>query len=176
MNFTWKNILKVGNRSKNIPKKGTKAFLKSRKPLLFENFGHLWCSWIRIRSCIPSTDPDPGQPNECGSESDPQHCTRQYKKRALIAFNWLCGTEWAGWGKFWGINNFNFKKQEIRGVWSVFLFVPKVSERGPNFARLVHKESALIFISCLSYDAHFHSTSSLITPIFIPRLLLRHLF
>jgi hypothetical protein len=41
--------------------------LKGRKPGLFVNFGQFPCSWIRIR--IPNTDPDPGQPNECGSGS-----------------------------------------------------------------------------------------------------------
>ncbi len=35
------------------------------KPGLFVNFGQFSCSWIRIR--IPYTDPDPGQPNHCGS-------------------------------------------------------------------------------------------------------------
>ncbi len=34
----------------------------------------------------------------------------------------------------------------------------------------------LFSFRAFSYDAHFHSTPSLITPIFIPRLLLRHLF
>jgi hypothetical protein len=34
----------------------------------------------------------------------------------------------------------------------------------------------LFSFRAFSYDVHFHSTPSLITPIFIPRLLLRHLF
>jgi hypothetical protein len=34
----------------------------------------------------------------------------------------------------------------------------------------------LFSFRAFSYDVHFHSTSSLITPIFIPRLLLRRLF
>ncbi len=43
----------------------TKALFNSRKPGLFVNFVQLPWSWIRIR--IPNTDPDPGQPNQCGS-------------------------------------------------------------------------------------------------------------
>jgi hypothetical protein len=38
--------------------------LKGKKPGLFVNFGQFPCSWIRIR--ISNTDPDQGQPNECG--------------------------------------------------------------------------------------------------------------
>jgi hypothetical protein len=54
----------------------TKAFFKSRKPGLFVNFRQFRCSWIRIR--IPNTDPnpDPGEPNQCGSihtDPNPQH-------------------------------------------------------------------------------------------------------
>jgi hypothetical protein len=43
---------------------GTKAFLKGRKPDFFVNFGQFSWTWIRIRN--PSTDPDTGQPNQCG--------------------------------------------------------------------------------------------------------------
>ncbi len=54
---------------------GTKAFLKGRKPGLFVNFCQLTCSWIRIR--IPNTypDPNPRQPNECGSRKIRIHNT-----------------------------------------------------------------------------------------------------
>jgi hypothetical protein len=37
MNFYMKNVLEVENSSKNY--KGTTAFLKGRKPGLFDNFG-----------------------------------------------------------------------------------------------------------------------------------------
>jgi hypothetical protein len=37
--------------------------MKVRKPSLLVNFGHLICSWIRIR--IPNSYPDPGQSNLC---------------------------------------------------------------------------------------------------------------
>ncbi len=58
--FLHENIIKVpvGNRSKNI-------HTKEPKPSLFVNFGQYPYSWIRIR--IPNTNPDPKQPNECGS-------------------------------------------------------------------------------------------------------------
>jgi hypothetical protein len=63
--FLHEKILKVGKRSINIPTKVQKPFFKGRKPGLFVNFGQFPCSWIRIR--IPNTDPDPRQPNDCGS-------------------------------------------------------------------------------------------------------------
>jgi hypothetical protein len=47
----------------------TKAILKGWKSGLFVNFGQFPCSWIRI--CIPTTDPDPGEPVYAYSE--PQH-------------------------------------------------------------------------------------------------------
>ncbi len=51
--------------------KGTKAFLKNRKPGFFVNCGQFSCSWTRSLIRIPNTDLDPGQPNqcECGSGS-----------------------------------------------------------------------------------------------------------
>jgi hypothetical protein len=59
-----KNILYVGNRSYlNV---GTKGFLKGWKSGLLVNIGKFLCSWIRIR--IPSTDPDTGEQNKCGSK------------------------------------------------------------------------------------------------------------
>jgi hypothetical protein len=64
-----KIILEVGIRSKNIPYEGTEAFSKGKKLGLFDNFDQFPCSWIRIRIRIPNTDPDPGQPNQCGSGS-----------------------------------------------------------------------------------------------------------
>ncbi len=53
LNFYMKNILKVGNKYKNILTifKGT----KDREP----GFGQLPCSWTRIR--LPNTDPDSGR-------------------------------------------------------------------------------------------------------------------
>jgi hypothetical protein len=57
--------IKVGNRPHTVPMKLPKAFFKGRKPGFFLNFGQLPCFWIRI--LIPNTDPDLGQPNECGS-------------------------------------------------------------------------------------------------------------
>jgi hypothetical protein len=54
---------RYSNRSKKHTLEGTKAVLKGRKPGLFVKSGQNPCSWIRI----PNTDPDPGQPNECGS-------------------------------------------------------------------------------------------------------------
>jgi len=50
-----------------MPTKVQKIFLKGRKPDLFVNFNQFLCSWVRIRIRIPNTDPDPGQPNKCGS-------------------------------------------------------------------------------------------------------------
>jgi hypothetical protein len=46
---------------------GKKAVLKGWKSGLFVNLGQFPCSPIRIR--IPNTDPDPGEPNRCGSGS-----------------------------------------------------------------------------------------------------------
>jgi hypothetical protein len=80
LNFYMKNMLKIGNGSKDIHTnyEGTKAFLKYRKPGLFVNFGQYPCSWIRIRIHIPNTvpeknlswtpDPDPGvkKASDCG--------------------------------------------------------------------------------------------------------------
>ncbi len=62
--FTW-DLLKVGNRSKNIPTnlQRYKSLFEGKKPGLLVNFGQFLCAWIRIRICVPSTDPDPGQPN-----------------------------------------------------------------------------------------------------------------
>jgi hypothetical protein len=81
-----KNILKVGYRSKNYhTNEGAKAFLKGRNPVLFVNFGQFPCSWILI--CIPNTDPDPRQPNECGFRWIRIHKTGlNYKKSSV-----LCG-------------------------------------------------------------------------------------
>ncbi len=67
VDFYMKNMLKVRNRSKKYTYEGTKAFLKGRKPGLFENFSQFTCSWIRIRIRIPNTNSDLGQSNECGS-------------------------------------------------------------------------------------------------------------
>jgi hypothetical protein len=44
---------------------GTKAFLKGGNQVFLLIMIISIFSWIRI--CIPSTDPDPGQPNQCGS-------------------------------------------------------------------------------------------------------------
>jgi hypothetical protein len=60
--------------------KGTKAFLKGRKPGLLEYFLQFPCSWIRI--CIPNTEPDPGQPNECGFGSTTLVASYQLSKRS----------------------------------------------------------------------------------------------
>jgi hypothetical protein len=62
--FSMRNILVVGNRSKNVPTK-VKSLFEREKPDLFVNIVQFSCSWIRIR--VPNTDLDPGQPNECGS-------------------------------------------------------------------------------------------------------------
>jgi hypothetical protein len=43
------------------------AFLKGEKPGLFVKFSQFPCSWIRI--CIPNTDPDTRQPDQCRSGS-----------------------------------------------------------------------------------------------------------
>jgi hypothetical protein len=67
--LSMKIILEVDIRFKNIPYEGTKAFSKGKKPGLFVNFGQFPCSWIRIRIRITYTDPDAGQPNQCGSGS-----------------------------------------------------------------------------------------------------------
>ncbi len=56
-----KNILKVGNRSKNIATKVQKAFLKGRIWILV--IFHAPGSGSRI----PNTEPDPGQPDQCRS-------------------------------------------------------------------------------------------------------------
>jgi hypothetical protein len=86
--FSHKKILKVGN-SKKIPMKFKQKLFDRQDSGLLIFFGQFRCSWIRIR--IPNTDPDPGQPHECGSGSisqrhgsvdpephqndmDPQHC------------------------------------------------------------------------------------------------------
>jgi hypothetical protein len=67
VDFNMKNIVKVGNMSKNIPTnyEGTKAFLKGRILGFFGNLCQFQCSWVLIH--IPNTDPDPGQPNHFGS-------------------------------------------------------------------------------------------------------------
>ncbi len=53
---------------KKIPTyEGTKAFLNGWKSDLIVKFGKFPCSWIRIRK--PNTNPDPGEPNQCGSGS-----------------------------------------------------------------------------------------------------------
>jgi hypothetical protein len=48
---------------------GKKAYLKGRKPVLFVDFAHFLCFWIRIRICITNTHTDPEMPNQCGSGS-----------------------------------------------------------------------------------------------------------
>jgi hypothetical protein len=60
------NILKVVIGQETYLR-GKKGFLKrsQTRNRIFVNFGQFPCSWIRIR--IPTTDPYPGQPNECGS-------------------------------------------------------------------------------------------------------------
>jgi hypothetical protein len=45
--------------------------MKGKKAGFSVNFGKCSCSWIRIR--ISNTNPDPGQPKQCGSGL-PQHC------------------------------------------------------------------------------------------------------
>jgi hypothetical protein len=72
MNFYMKNVLEVENSSKNIPTKVLKPFRKAGNPVYLIIL--VKCSWIHI----PDTNPDP----------DPHHCTRQYKKRTLIACKW----------------------------------------------------------------------------------------
>jgi len=47
-----------------------KSQYKGRKSGLFVNFSQFPCSWIPIRISIPNTDPDPGEPNQCGSGSE----------------------------------------------------------------------------------------------------------
>ena len=57
-----------------------------------------------------------------------------------------------------------------------FLFGPKVSDLGRIQLIWRFRRMRLFSFCACSYDAHFHSTPSPITPIFIPRLLLRRLF
>ncbi len=80
---TLKNIFTTGNRSKNRPRKIQKPFWNAGNQVylfLLVNFYFL-CSRIQIR--ILNTDPDPGQPNECGSGiPDPQHC---YKNTSRVS-------------------------------------------------------------------------------------------
>jgi hypothetical protein len=63
--FYMKNIFQVGDQPESITTKVQKPVVKGNKPGLIVNFGQFPFSWIRIR--IPNTDPDPGQPNLCGS-------------------------------------------------------------------------------------------------------------
>ncbi len=64
-------ILKVSNRSQNIPTKVQKPFFKagvspaSGNQICLFNFGQFPCSGIRNRIHIPNMDPDPGQRNQC---------------------------------------------------------------------------------------------------------------
>jgi hypothetical protein len=59
----------VGITGHIVYQKSTKAFLKGWKSCSLVSFGLFPCSRIRIR--ISNTDPDPGEPNQCGSGPDP---------------------------------------------------------------------------------------------------------
>ena len=64
--FGFNQVSTLNNRSKNIPywRRYKKTFFKGRHQvylLIWVNFPS------RIRNRIPNTDPDPGQPNQCGS-------------------------------------------------------------------------------------------------------------
>jgi hypothetical protein len=53
-----------------VPYLVRRYFLKGLRSGVFVNFGQFPCFWIRLRIRIPNTDPDPGEPDHCGSGSE----------------------------------------------------------------------------------------------------------
>ncbi len=89
---TLKNIFTTGNRSKNIPTKVQKPFWNAGNQVylfILVNFYFL-CSRIQVR--ILNTDPDPWQPNECGSGSTTlllEHVQGEWgNPKCIIAQRW----------------------------------------------------------------------------------------
>jgi hypothetical protein len=64
LNFYMKKIFKVGNKEKKYLRRCKSLFERQQTRLILVNFK---CYWIRIRVANTDLDPDPGQPNQCGS-------------------------------------------------------------------------------------------------------------
>ncbi len=84
LNFlTWKiYLMQVMGQKTYRYFRTCKGIFDRQEPSLFMNFCNFPYSWIRIR--LPHTDPDPGQPNECGSMWIRIHKTA-----------WRCWEAWA---------------------------------------------------------------------------------
>jgi hypothetical protein len=96
---------------------------------------------------------------------DPQHCTRQYKKRALIAFNWLCGTEWDAWRYYEELTILTKKNWKLEACEGLFIWTKSKRAR-----------AEFCSFGALGECAYFHFHAFPTTHIFIPRLLLLRLF
>ncbi len=78
LNFNMKN------KGQNTYLRRYKRLFEGRKPGLLVTFGQFPCSWIRI----PSRDPDPGQPNQCGIHNtdlifNADHCCDRSERLAI---------------------------------------------------------------------------------------------